>query len=114
MRISDWSSDVCSSDLFALLIGVWKIGQAVSVGLMFVCLSLLDFNLAPGAVNAASASLQISLLFVLFPACLKFAAAATILRYPLTASRERTSVVSGKSDSVRVDLGGGSIIKKKK
>src|SRR3546814_4148906 len=33
--------------LFALLIGVWKIGQAVSVGLIFVCLSLLDFNLAP-------------------------------------------------------------------
>src|SRR3546814_8298948 len=36
MRISDWSSDVCSSDLFAVDNGEWVIGIAGLCGLFFV------------------------------------------------------------------------------
>lgn len=73
--------------LYALLIGVWKIGQAVSVGLMFWALSLFAFDPAPGAVNDASAMLGLQILYVSLPVALCFAAAWAAFRYPLTAAR---------------------------
>src|SRR3546814_9935309 len=68
MRISDWSSDVCSSDL--------------------TCCSCWDRNSADGLATP---------------------------RRPrsVMANTDRKSVVLGKSVSVRVDLGGRRIIKKK-
>src|SRR3546814_16468442 len=52
MRISDWSSDVCSSDLFgAFLIGVpailiwsWAKGSKVEFQMMVVEMVLINFN----------------------------------------------------------------------
>src|SRR3546814_19136442 len=72
MRISDWSSDVCSSDL----------GKTFAE----------DRDRMP---------------FGLF---LAFAGVEVLPRF----GRDRKSVVLGKSESVRVDLGGRRIIKKKK
>src|SRR3546814_15508211 len=77
MRISDWSSDVCSSDLgkMTLPITSWHADEGLP-------------NARPLARCAAM---------------------------PLSFDREdRKSVVSGKSVSVRVDLGGRRIIKKKR
>src|SRR3546814_11679402 len=91
MRISDWSSDVCSSDLpgdrvhrvehaFAVL---QQVTQAVAAH-RFI-------EIGPGAVLAGQKA-----------------------RGEAVIGGDRKSVVSGKSVSVRVDLGGRRIIKKKK
>src|SRR3546814_19686801 len=94
MRISDWSSDVCSSDLSAAnhLPGVTRklslpemIGQAAE--------PLPDFD--DPAFGA------------LFD---RFADRRVVL---LGEARDRKSGVEGKRVSVRVDLGGRRIIKKK-
>jgi len=73
--------------LFALLIGTWKIGQALSVGLMFLSLDFINFNPAPGALNGSSSLLGLMTLYIALPALLSLLAAVTILRYPLTAER---------------------------
>jgi len=73
--------------LYALLIGIWKIGQAVSVGLMFWALSFFAFDPIPGAANGASAMLGLQLLYIGLPILLCFAAAWVAFRYPLTAAR---------------------------
>src|SRR3546814_20176451 len=85
MRISDWSSDVCSSDLVE--------PEAWPRGLRFrePCLTQEILKFGKGREIA-------------------------VLQAGLHASDKRTdrkSVVSGKSVSVRVDLGGRRIIKKK-
>src|SRR3546814_11558141 len=97
MRISDWSSDVCSSDLgrdealLRLHIGRDRPEQR--------------WLLLIGTVGAAE-PLDRS---IGFPACFEqIMDAAALVR------GDRKSVVSGKSVSVRVDLGGRRIIQKKK
>src|SRR3546814_19270149 len=96
MRISDWSSDVCSSDLFVvfgvLLVvsvvaarGTLRQGPPLRWGDAFTTASTFANHLGQNA---------------------------TLSLYD--AARDRKSVVEGKSVSVRVDLGGGRIIKKKK
>src|SRR3546814_11713630 len=77
MRISDWSSDVCSSDL-----GVegLRVGDRVAYALHY------------GSYGQ----------FMALPAW-------KAVRIP----EDRKSVVSGKSVSVRVDLGGRRLLKKK-
>src|SRR3546814_19128090 len=103
MRISDWSSDVCSSDL----ISAWR--------------CLLNFATPSAATvrNPQSASCRADgpmgpgnkcrddSLFVAraSPPCARGVNAA--------GTTDRKSVVEGKSVSVRVALGGGRIIKKK-
>src|SRR3546814_19717886 len=105
MRISDWSSDVCSSDLAA---GVELLGRRAArhdrgayprdpVGLCRQYLQRLGFparqvlaGLSAGNDRPAGASAQ------------------------RCGRGDRKSVVSGKSVSVRVDLGGRRSIKKKK
>src|SRR3546814_20745968 len=85
MRISDWSSDVCSSDLrldVEILVEWDRCGHAH----------------APVRTGAAS-----------WP---NREPAATLRRG--IAAIDRKSVVEGKSVSVSVDLGGRRIIKKKK
>src|SRR3546814_15833821 len=73
MRISDWSSDVCSSDLACLLL----IPPSTSTSMPLIC------------------------------------PAAGLARKRIARATDRKSVVSGKSVSVRVELGGRRIIKKK-
>src|SRR3546814_11829401 len=108
MRISDWSSDVCSSDLAFPHIGgdrheaafllveieevrlVWHAHQAAVVAVDPVVV------IAGGARGAAALG--------------QHGSVANIVKL----EQDRKSVVWGKSVSVRVDLGGGRIIKKKK
>src|SRR3546814_12627373 len=100
MRISDWSSDVCSSDLTILESLTWRppaveippdgiddaierAGQALEGG-----------NLAADAESAVPLFLALS-------------------KQAPDNPQDRKSVVSGKSVSVRVDLGGRRILKQK-
>src|SRR3546814_12215521 len=84
MRISDWSSDVCSSDLFR---------SAATGG--------SDDPAQPGTLRGRRGYVR--------------PANSSGRDVPDTIlSRDRKSVVSGKSVTVRVDLGGRRIIKKKK
>src|SRR3546814_12674425 len=94
MRISDWSSDVCSSDLSSD-IALIRAGEPLirSQGLVAgyqVRVPMVDVN----AIGAGGGSM----------AWIDGAGGL----------RDRKSVVWGKSVSVRVDLGGRRIIKKKK
>src|SRR3546814_19087664 len=86
MRISDWSSDVCSSDLGAISF-----------------LSPCVLPLVPGITAEKKSK----------PGKLRQGAAVSIEGLtPGVAYKDRKSVVSGKSVSVRVDLGGRRIITK--
>src|SRR3546814_20738963 len=99
MRISDWSSDVCSSDLMDLLL---RHPGAIRLPAGDLGLDLLVVQDAPGHgvdqnhLAGAEPSLGTDL----------FRAEGQ--------RTDRKSVVSGKSVSVSVDLGGRRIIKKKK
>lgn len=73
--------------LFALLVGVWKIGQALSVGLLFSILDWIGFQARLDAVNTPEALLQLQLLYCVLPLALSLGAALLILRYPLTSAR---------------------------
>src|SRR3546814_14340057 len=82
MRISDWSSDVCSSDLFADRI---LVGRRLRGGER-------RLEQREGRMHGVEPG----------------------ERHRHVVRGDRTSAVSGKSVSVRVDLGGRRIIKKKK
>src|SRR3546814_20297681 len=90
MRISDWSSDVCSSDLFEIAVAARHVhyrrdgfdGQRRAAEIRVQ-------DDAAGVDRAAQGAL------------------------PAPRQTDRKSVVQGKSVSVRVDLGGRRIIKKK-
>src|SRR3546814_13872272 len=84
MRISDWSSDVCSSDLVKVK---GKNGEKISIGDRVKITGKLSSNDSYCSLNVQ----EIEKL-----------------------EGDRKSVVEGKSVSVRVDLGGRRIIKKKK
>src|SRR3546814_17955456 len=96
MRISDWSSDVCSSDLPAAQHdrldppGIGDAGQRVAVQQHQV--GTVPRRDAAGAVAQPVAGRR---------------------RRRLQALLDRKSVVAGKRVSVRVDLGGRRIIQKK-
>src|SRR3546814_12831471 len=104
MRISDWSSDVCSSDLPRLFgraehraegIAELAAGQQGIAGGQ-VARELL----AEGARQGEVAPFYVEIVGDLLP--------------KRQEGLDRKSVVSGKSVSVRVDLGGRRIITKKK
>src|SRR3546814_10990058 len=98
MRISDWSSDVCSSDLAYDEMSPWRWG-----GTPFThgCFPTPD---------GRARMLPIK----------QVAPAEPLARWPMTLNtgryrdQDRKSVVEGKSVSVRVALGGRRIIKKKR
>src|SRR3546814_19048516 len=103
LRISDWSSDVCSSDLPAPW-RLWLYGRISDRAHVDQCARRPD--LRRHRRNHEN------------PDRPRFVA-ATLRRCEMTikarvAGVDRKSVVSGKSVAVRVDLGGGRIIKKKK
>src|SRR3546814_15042676 len=84
MRISDWSSDVCSSDL----VNKGAVGNPVELFLIGIGIGgFFDF-LPRAALLAGTLGLAVG--------------------------TDRKSVVQGQSVSVRVDLGGRRIIKKKR
>lgn len=84
--------------LFALLIGVWKVGQALSVGLLFSILEWIDFKPALDAQNTAQALDRLQWLYCFVPLLLSVLAALLLLRYPLTGSRhaEILEALAGK------------------
>src|SRR3546814_20843019 len=98
MRISDWSSDVCSADLV-------KAGG---------CATADDFGDRVGGEVGIARILALRRVdkIDVFTECEALALDARAQL--LFSGADRTSVVSGKSVSVRVDLGGRRIIKKKK
>src|SRR3546814_13172505 len=122
MRISDWSSDVCSSDLFihagnlaylslVTLFPFFIVATAAATifgrtedGMAGV--SAFLSNVPPGVANALRGPIE-GVLTARTGHLLWFGAGVGLC--------DRKSVVSGKSVSVRVDLGGRRcIIKKKK
>src|SRR3546814_11789499 len=100
MRISDWSSDVCSSDLTAAPMFFNQIPAWFGDELATIALENggdIIFGVPEQIPGEASGTLQ-------------FNSAVSIGNVP---PQDRKSVGSGKSVSVRVDLGGSRIIKKK-
>src|SRR3546814_9629747 len=114
MRISDWSSDVCSSDLndvnaFEAAIRTWRAGGGKGrVWIAFETLYSMEGDMAPIADFAKLAEAEDA-----WP--LMDEAHATGVHGPqgrgLTAAN-RKSVVEGKSVSVSVGFGGRRVIKK--
>src|SRR3546814_17417783 len=104
MRISDWSSDVCSSDLN---------GRANRSIYMPDIVRVLLLALFPAAGNFAGGMLAEAIRTSRRSLSIALHLAAGIVFGVIAVELDRKSVVSGKSVSVRVDLGGLLIIKKK-
>src|SRR3546814_17969863 len=92
MRISDWSSDVCSSDLLL------KDMLGGSPRMRTICRK---------SGTRLTASIR---LLIATGSSIKSGVMTNTVRTPL---RDRKCGVSGKSVAVRVDLGGRRIVKKK-
>src|SRR3546814_17333366 len=97
MRFSDWSSDVCSSDL----------SQSGALGIMN---SISDVKADGGdlVVSLPEGNADLPLLLSDYHLVIQPNGGVD----DPNAGIDRKSVVSGKSVSVRVDLGGGRLIKK--
>src|SRR3546814_12336900 len=101
MRISDWSSDVCSSDL---------VGGSVMLAVPPALLDVL--RLTAGA--EVGLAVDNGRLVVEPKARPRYTMAELLASSDYSQTQpDRKSVVEGKSVSVRVDLGGRRIIKKK-
>src|SRR3546814_13425333 len=98
MRISDWSSDVCSSDLP----GDVDFGRGLGEGEVAGAETHFEIALEERAHELGQGALEVGEAGVLVDQ----------QAFDLVEHRDRKSVVSGKSVSVRVALGGRSIIKK--
>src|SRR3546814_16950316 len=107
MRIIDWSSDVCSSDLARVVAAV----NALRLPHQFVEWQVEQFRdflarpVGAGVRHPIASS-----------ACARSAMMSSICSIPTdtrTTSGDRKSVVTGKGVSVRVDLGGRRSIQKK-
>ncbi|EQA98578.1 Na+/melibiose symporter-like transporter [Sphingobium wenxiniae] len=72
--------------LYALLMGTWKVGQALSVGAAFVILSLMSFDPQRSVINTAAVH-GLYLIYVGGPVILAMLATLAMYRYPLTSSR---------------------------
>src|SRR3546814_15009367 len=106
MRISDWSSDVCSSDLNAsLAVQVHEAQKAVDRLLK----QYVQIQANPDAFEGQSIKLSLEQ-----DNTDPQASVLALQTSPhLEALIDRKSVGSGKSVSVRVDIGGGRIIQTK-
>src|SRR3546814_11898010 len=101
MRMSDWSSDVCSSDLVAALAPASAADFVRIEGGTFE-MGSEEFYREEGPVR------QVTVRPFLISST-----EVTNADFAAFVAADRTSVVWGKSVSVRVDLGGRRIIKKK-
>lgn len=72
--------------LYALLILSYKLGQALSIGVVFVALDLVGFIASAGEHNRPIALHSVAILYVAVPAMLYLVTALVILRYPLNAA----------------------------
>src|SRR3546814_14890809 len=106
MRISDWSSDVCSSDLLAAA----KTGRAVNIK-KGQFLAPWDMQHVAGKMKAAGND---RVLLCERGASFGYNMLVSDMRALPILAQDRKSVVEGKSVSVRVDLCGGRFLKKKK
>src|SRR3546814_14437756 len=108
MRISDWSSDVCSSDLEVHAVELQLAHQEVQAGF----LELADER-CPGGGQLAGRDAVVVGRAGAAVGLVQIGQAQQLPDDVIQLLVDRKSVVSGKSGSVRVDLGGLSIIKKK-
>src|SRR3546814_12091208 len=99
MRISDWSSDVCSSDLSVTYIITDGDGDTATATLT-ITINGADDGVTIEGLDADGAELSVD--------------EDDLPARAGEAPGDRQSVVSGKSVSVRVDLGGPRLHKKKK
>src|SRR3546814_14349992 len=102
MRISDWSSDVCSSDLAStesLCRSCWREDQIARDD---------DPHREAGPDRERRRNVELA------PNDFLTGLIDAVLRTGAQRTEDRKSVVSGKSVSVRVDLGGRRTIKKTK
>src|SRR3546814_19232354 len=105
MRISDWSSDVCSSDLLFALPGIVLASMFVTAP--FVARELIPLMQAQGRdLEEAATSLGASGWRTFLTVTLPHIKWALLYGVVLCNARDRKSGVEGKSVSVRVDLGG--------
>src|SRR3546814_19329809 len=130
MRISDWSSDVCSSDLLVFPLGTEGLMLAF-VAMAVAAAIILFWPSAPDPTpetlmktDLAELPLRIEEWLERQRAALPAPAARLVDGIALTLAeltpqpptldhRHRTRVLYGKSVAVRVVLGGGRILKKK-
>src|SRR3546814_18461786 len=106
MRISDWSSDVCSSDLLtrsALLLAGRLVLTALVAHLALPVFLLLLASTLAGAVAALLVATLIAALIVL--------GGHVSLLFTFLGAEDRTRVVKGNSWSLRIVLGGRCILK---
>src|SRR3546814_17052307 len=99
MRISDWSADVCSSDLN--LIAAILLSAAILIGWNFIADKYFPTPAKPDVTTTVAGAAGAG-------------PAAQPAGVPAAGSADRKSVVEGKSVSVRVDLGGRRTLKTKK
>src|SRR3546814_14572758 len=106
LRISDWISDVCSSDLPEKWVANIELGYFVldTVAIQFAGTTPATTPNKPAGSLEAVPNLGND----------KFSIFTLTGTYHPLRGGDRTSVVSGKSVSVRVDLGGRRNIKNKK
>src|SRR3546814_16920707 len=109
MRISDWSSDVCSSDLGRRLSTKRILEIVTEHGVETPDRGLV--KLPAGRLAASTLNRHMRQRGYDTERMTREPAA---VRYQAERAKDRKSVVSGKSVSVRVDLGGRRILKKKK
>src|SRR3546814_19575212 len=114
MRISDWSSDVCSSDLLlpGLLVdqpdqGKLRPPQVASLGCQtfhIACSAYADQRVRCAEATRAPHTCRVNDRSAIIGPTSRYAT-------PATSGLERKSVGSGKGGSVRVNFGGGRILK---
>jgi glycoside/pentoside/hexuronide:cation symporter, GPH family len=73
--------------LYALLIGTYKIGQAVAIGIVFPALDFIGYDVAAGRHNTPEALFGLTMVFVGGPTALSSLSALLMIGYPLTAKR---------------------------
>src|SRR3546814_16501070 len=109
MRISDWSSDVCSSDLLRVL----SVGSDALMPLLHAAITSSGpetRNIGAAITGSRSRRLNSSIVTGIATST---GISRLRSRWHADERTDRKSVVSGKSVSVRVDLGGRSLIKNK-
>src|SRR3546814_15328266 len=128
MRISDWSSDVCSSDLDRLILAcpgkelilaaarghVLPDQHPEMVGIVIIARGLDLDVLAQHVESRLLEEDEVAFHRLLGRRRVEPVGPPALIERAVLEDGDRTSVVLGKSVSVRVDLGGGLIIKKKK